>query len=71
VVGIDTDGEKVEKVRNANPPIFEPDLSTLLKETVSNGNLRVAQDSSADSEFELAQMNTCLPSFEPHARTQS
>jgi len=61
VIGIDTDGEKVETVRNAKPPIFEPNLATLLKETVSNGNLQATQDPSANSESELAYLTVGTP----------
>jgi UDPglucose 6-dehydrogenase len=61
VIGIDTDGEKVEIVQNAKPPIFEPNLATLLKETVGNGNLQASQDPSANSESELAYLAVGTP----------
>ena len=44
VVGVDSNAAKVEMVEQGIPPVSEPGLAELVRETTSTGNLRVTTD---------------------------
>ena len=44
VTGLDSDTKSVEKLREATPPIMEPNLDVLIQEGIQFGNLRFTND---------------------------
>ena len=44
VTGLDSDTKSVEKLREATPPIMEPNLDHLIQEGIQSGNLRFTND---------------------------
>jgi UDP-glucose 6-dehydrogenase len=49
VVGVDPDRAKLEKIRKAEAPFFEPRLKEYLAETTANGTLSVTDDASVQT----------------------
>jgi UDPglucose 6-dehydrogenase len=64
VIGIDPDRDKLEKIRKAEAPFFEPKLKDYLAETVANGTFSVAEDGSVNTHSDLAYIVVGTPSSE-------
>ena len=64
VIGIDPDRDRLEKIRRAEAPFFEPKLREYLAETVANGTLSVTDDASLNARSDLAYMTVGTPSSE-------
>jgi len=64
VIGIDLDLDRLEKVRRAEPPFFEPKLKEYLAETITNGAFSVLDDASANVRSDLAYMTVGTPGTE-------
>ena len=62
VVGVDPDSRRIELIRNAKAPFFEPSLDVYLKETVENGRLKVTSDSVANAGSDFAYITVGTPS---------
>lgn len=61
VIGIDPDKQRLEQVRAARTPFFEPGLADYLKEVVNSGILTVSQDPSLSARSDLTYMTTGTP----------
>ena len=44
IVGVDKDGERVEKLNHGIPPLYEPDLDHLLKKNIELKRLKFTTD---------------------------
>ena len=64
VIGIDPDQDRLEKIRRADPPFFEPTLKEYLAETIVNGAFSVADEASANARSDLAYVTVGTPSSE-------
>jgi nucleotide sugar dehydrogenase len=64
VIGIDPDLDRLEKIRRAEPPFFEPKLKEYLTEAVTNGAFSVADEPSANARSNLAFITVGTPSRE-------
>jgi len=64
VVGIDPDRDRLEKIRRAEAPFFEPKLKEYLTDTIARGAFSVADDSSVNMRSDLAYIAVGTPSSE-------
>ena len=64
VIGIDPDLDRLEKIRRAEPPFFEPKLKEYLAETIASGTFSVTDDASANVESDFAYVTVGTPSSE-------
>jgi len=64
VVGIDPDLDRLERIRRAEPPFLEPKLKEYLVETIRSGRFSTVDNTSADSECDLAYVTVGTPSRE-------
>jgi UDPglucose 6-dehydrogenase len=64
VIGIDPDTQKLKKVRKSESPFFEPDLRSLLNDTIKAGTLTVSDTASSNSEATCAYVAVGTPSRE-------
>jgi UDPglucose 6-dehydrogenase len=64
VIGIDPDRDRLEKIRRAESPFFEPKLKGYLAETVSNGAFSVTDDASMNARSDLAYITVGTPGSE-------
>jgi len=63
VVCVDVDGERVEQINNAQPPIYEEGLEAMLKKHVPGGALRATTDfKEAVNESEISFISVGTPS---------
>ena len=63
VVGVDVNPQKLEMIRNGQPPIVEPGLDILLANATSEGRLTVSDDAaSATNQTELSMICVGTPS---------
>jgi UDPglucose 6-dehydrogenase len=62
VIGIDPDGERLEKIRKKETPFFEPKLNQYLEETVADGTLSVTNNASLNTNSDLAYIVVGTPS---------
>lgn len=61
VVGVDTDENKIERLRKGSLPIFEPGLEELVRRNVSAGRLKFTtsyEEGIADADFVFVAVNT-------------
>ena len=64
VIGIDPDRDRLEKIREAEAPFFEPKLKEYLTDTIAKGTFSVADDSSVNMRSDLAYIAVGTPSSE-------
>jgi len=62
VIGIDPDTEKLNQIRAARAPFFEPGLTEYLEEALANGSLTASQDPSLNTRSDLVYMTVGTPS---------
>jgi UDPglucose 6-dehydrogenase len=64
VIGIDPDRDRLEKIRRAEAPFFEPKLKEYLTETVASGAFSVTDDAAVNTCSDLAYITVGTPSSE-------
>ena len=62
VIGIDPDRDRLEKIRRAEVPFYEPTLKEYLTETAANGTFSVTDDASMNTRSDLAYITVGTPS---------
>jgi len=62
VIGIGPDRDRLEEIRRAAAPFFEPKLKEYLAETAANGTLSVTDDVSMNMRSDLAYVTVGTPS---------
>jgi UDPglucose 6-dehydrogenase len=62
VIGIDSDRDRLEQIRNARLPFFEPGLKDYLEEATAKGALFATKDASENARADLAFITVGTPS---------